>query len=236
MNFIEDTKKEFTEDIKILFNALKNSEKFSFSKYADGEYAILINKNITNCDNWTFNADKDSKYREELLYSFKYSEPGYYVGISCPCCVGEEDTNWMRDNVGVSNENLTWANIFVNSNYSFFKENFIPEFSNHNIILIANENANVNNLPFKIEEHIQITGTAWKDNFNLLEILPKIEYSNKLFLFCAGPLGNMLAARMWENNKNNTYIDIGSTLNSYLVGNNRGYLKGAETLKKTCIW
>jgi hypothetical protein len=46
----------------------------------------------------------------------------------------------------------------------------------------------------------------------------------------------MLAARMWENNKNNTYIDIGSTLNSYLVGNNRGYLKGAETLKKTCIW
>jgi hypothetical protein len=34
----------------------------------------------------------------------------------------------------------------------------------------------------------------------------------------------------------NLCFDIGSTLNSYLVGNNRGYLKGAETLKKTCIW
>ena len=36
----------------------------------------------------------------------------------------------------------------------------IPEFSKHEIILIANENANINNLPFKVEEHIKITNTA----------------------------------------------------------------------------
>lgn len=230
------TNKNFNNDLKVIFDSLVKKEKFSFSKYADGEFAILINKNITNCDNWTFNPITDKKYRDELLHSFRYNEVGYYVGISCPCCVGDNDTKWMRDNVGVRAENLTWANIFVNGNYMFFKDNFIPEFKNHDIVIVANEHANIGNLPFKVNEHIKISGTAWKDNFDLLDTLPKKEYSNKLFLFCAGPLGNMLAARMWEHNKNNTYMDIGSTLNGYLVGANRGYLRGANTLNKICIW
>ena len=228
--------KKFNQDLEVIYNSLVKKDKFSFSKYADGEFAILINKNITNCDNWTFNVDKDGKYRNELLYSFKYNEPGYYVGISCLCCVGHKDTEWMRSNVGVRPENLTWANIFVNGNYNYFKDKFIPEFNNHDIIIVANENANISNLPFKIEEHIKITETAWKDNFDLLEILPKKNYKDKLFLFCAGPLGNMLAVRMWESNKHNIYMDIGSTLNGYLVGANRGYLRGADTLNKICIW
>jgi hypothetical protein len=228
--------KSFTHDLGVIFENLKNKKKFSFSKYADGEFEILVDRKITNCDNWTYNPETDQQYRDELLHSFKYNEEGYYVGISCPCCVGNANTNWMRNTVGVDDKNLTWANIFVNGNYNFFKDNFIPEFANHDIILVANENANVENLPFKVEEHIKVTGTAWKDNFDLVESLPNKEYKDKLFLFCAGPLGNMLAARMWEHNKNNTYIDIGSTLNTWLVGANRGYLRGAATLNKICIW
>ena len=77
--------KNFNEDIKIIFNALKNKEHFSFSKYADGEFAILQNKPITNCDNWTFKPERDVKEQNELLNSFTYNEDGYYVGISCPC-------------------------------------------------------------------------------------------------------------------------------------------------------
>ncbi len=230
-----DINKTFKNDIEVIFNLLKNKYKFAFSKYADGEFAILTNKKITNCDNWTFNPDEHNLYHKELLNSFKYNEIGYYVGISCPCCVGNKDTKWMRDNVGVSNDYLTWANIFVNSNYEFFKRNFLPEFNNHNVILIANKNANINNLPFKVEEFIPITNTAWIDNFNLINELSLVDYKDKLFLFCAGPLGNMLSAKLWSVNKNNIYLDIGSTLNPYLVGNNRGYHKGKNT-NKVCIW
>lgn len=228
--------KNFKQDLNTIYTSLIKKENFSFSKYADGEFAILINRKITNCDNWTFDPIEHKKYRDELLHSFRFNEVGYYVGISCPCCVGNNDATWMKDNVGVRPENLTWANIFVNGNYDFFKNHFIPEFKYRKVIIVANENANIDNLPFKVEEHIKITGTAWKDNFDLLESLPKENYSGKLFLFCAGPLGNMLAARMWEHNKENTYIDIGSTLNGYLVGANRGYLRGANTLNKNCIW
>jgi hypothetical protein len=228
--------KTFQEDLLILFDLLKNKTPFSFSKYADGEYAILINKHMTNCDNWTFNPIIDGVYQKELLNSFQFNEDGYYVGISCPCCVSQADVDWMRKNVGVDKEHLTWANIFVNGNYNNFKKYFIPEFSNHDVILLANQNATIQNLPFKIEEFIPIGKTAWKENFSLVEELPKKEYKNKLFLFCAGPLGNMLAAKMWKYNKNNIYMDIGSTLNPWLVGNNRGYLRGSDTLNKICIW
>lgn len=231
------TDKNFNTDIEILFEALKNKEKFSFSKYADGEFEILRNNKITNCDNWTFDPDKHKEQYDELISSYEFNEEGYYVGISCPCCVGNDDTKWMRSNVGVKPENLTWANIFVNGNYNFFVNNFIPEFKNHDVILVANADVKISNLSFEVEEHIPIGNTAFIENFDLVETLPFTKNKNKLYLFCAGPLGNMLAAKMWKYNKNNTYLDIGSTLNTQLIGlMNRGYLRGADTLNKTCIW
>jgi len=235
-NEFNEENKDFSLDIKILLKKLKNNEKFSFSKYADGEYAILRNQTITNCDNWTYTSDIDLKYSDELLKSLKFNEPGYYIGISCPCCVNKEQVSWYRDTVNVSNSQLTWANIFVNNNYKFFKKEYIEAFKNYDIILVANNNANIENLPFDVEEHIKVTNTAWKDNFDLVENLPTKNYKDKLFLFVCGPLGNMLAAKMWEKNKNNTYLDIGSTLNPWLVGNNRGYLIGGGTTNKICVW
>lgn len=228
--------RDFKEDFFKIYDLLKNNKKFSFSKYADGEYAILRNQKITNCDNWTFNPEIHQKYRNELLDSFKFSEEGYYVGISCPCCVPMEHVEWMRENVNVSDEYLTWANLFVNGNYNDFVKYFIPEFKNYDVILVATEKGNKENLPFNVEEYIPITGTAWKDNFNLVNELSNRDDSNKLYLYSAGPLGNMLAAKQWKKNKNNIYIDIGSTLNPWLVGKNRGFLKGGPTLNKICIW
>ena len=51
-------KDSFRSDIEFLFERLKNKEKFSFSKYADGEFAILANQKITNVDNWTYDPEK----------------------------------------------------------------------------------------------------------------------------------------------------------------------------------
>ena len=179
--------KNFRKDLIKIFNLLKAKEKFSFSKYADGELAILQGRKITNCDGWTFDPQKDKKYQKALLDSFRFSKPGYYVGIVCPCCVPKEHVQWMKENVEVPESQLTWANLFVNSNYSFFKENFIPEFKNHNIVLVANKNAKIDNLPFKVETHIAVGNTAWKENFDLVRVLPSTIGTDKLVLFCAGP-------------------------------------------------
>jgi uncharacterized protein YqfB (UPF0267 family) len=223
----------FRGDIEFILNLLKNKENFSFSKYADGEFAILTNQHIRNIDNWVFNPNQYSEIRDELLQSFTFKDDKYYVGISCKCCQPLEHVNWMRKHS--EQDILTWANIFVNSNYPYFKVNFIPEFNNHDVVLFAREDARIAELPF-IVEHIPITKKAFIDNFNMVNNFPIENYKNKLFLFCAGPLGNMLAAKFWQKNKFNIYLDIGSTLNPYLTESNRSYLKNSNTTLKTCIW
>jgi hypothetical protein len=223
----------FRGDIEFIFNKLKNKEKFSFSKYADGEYEVLRNQTLTNCDNWTFDSTNHSHVYDQLLDSFTYKDEGYYVGISCPCCQPRAAIDWMRDQVG---QNMTWANIFVNSNYEYYVDKFLPEYKNHDVILFSREDSKIHNLPFEIEEHVPITRTAFIDNFDLVENFKVEDYNNKLFLFCAGPLGNMLAAKFWSKNKNNIYLDIGSTLNGYLTEPNRGYLRSFVTINKTCTW
>ena len=54
----------------------------------------------------------------------------------------------MREQSG--QKTLTWANVFVNSNYPYFKENFIPEFKNHDVVLVAREDARFEDLPFEM--------------------------------------------------------------------------------------
>ena len=228
--------KTFSGDFFKILDLLKSGKNFAFSKYADGEYAILRDKRIKNCDGWMYDPIRDQKSRYDLMASFRYSDPGYYVGISCPCCVPREHVRWMRENVGSDADHLTWANLFVNANYKLFKDHFIPEFAKREVILVASARGSVESLPFPVEEHYGISRTAWRNDYDLINILLRKDYHGKLFLFCAGPLGNMLAHRLWYSNKDNTYLDIGSTLNPWLVGKNRGYLKGGKTLYKTCIW
>ena len=124
----------FKGDIEFIFNLLKSKQKFSFSKYADGEFAILANKKITNIDNWTFDPLLHGEVRNELIRSFKFQDSNYYVGVSCKCCQPEDHVMWMREQS--EQKNLTWANIFVNSNYPYYQDNFIPEFSNHKVVLL----------------------------------------------------------------------------------------------------
>ena len=228
----------FKKDIEFIFNKLKNKESFSFSKYADGEYKVLINEYITNCDNWTFNPSKHQLEHQYLLNSYYYNHPDYYVGISCPCCQPQNHVQWMRDNVRT--KNVTWANLFVNNNYLYFKDNFFPEFDKWEgeVTLVANEQGENKKLPFKIDNYLPIQIGSW---FNptlehIINILKEkaIQSNNQLFLFSGGPLGNILCHQLHLINKNNTYIDIGSTINPWIVGNNRGYLNNNQS--KTCIW
>jgi len=60
----------FKNDLLHIYEKLKRGENFSFSKYADGEYAILRNVEITNIDNWTFDSLSNKRFQELLMDSF----------------------------------------------------------------------------------------------------------------------------------------------------------------------
>jgi len=237
-------KKSFRGDLENLKMALENKSHFAFSKYADGELHILANKPINNGEFW-FIPEDHSRNRQAMIDSFIYKEDGYYVGISCPCCIGGSKVhNWMKDRSGQSAHNLTWANIFVNGNYQYYMDNIAPLFKEYEVYLVSNDRSNLDSLPFNIKKHYQIGKNCWVENYDLIKTIKddifEEDIQNTLFLFCAGPFGNILAHQLWKYNKKNTYLDIGSTLNPFLLGeegkNTRGYLRGAESLKQICVW
>lgn len=209
--------KLFTNEIIKYYHKLISTDNFAFSKYADGEW-MAINSNFGSPGNGEWIISDDTMHSiEELKKSFCFIDDGYHVGISCPCCQGEEHYR-MKEYCAQPEENLTFANLFVNANYQFYINYFIPEFINRDVVLVANKNSNINNLPFNIKKNdfFGVGYNAWVNDLNVLEKINDRNYKNKLILFSCGPLGNILAYNLWNKNKNNTYIDIGSTLDKWL--------------------
>ena len=235
--------KIFIEEIEILFERLKSKNPFSFSKYADGEWLAMTGE-VANPGNfeWSIRPTETEyiKSINQLIESFKYKDDEYYVGISCPCCQGNKHEH-MKIFSGQNEDNLTFANIFVNSNYRFYLDNFIPYFSElDNIILVANRVTDTSKLPFNVEKFYPVDYNAWIDNIDLVDIIIEDikDTEGKLFLFSCGPFGNILAHRLWESNKRNQYLDVGSTLDPWTKSNRLDgkYYSNNENERMTCIW
>jgi hypothetical protein len=229
--------KIFRQEIETLFGRLKSRVPFAFSKYADGEWSAMRGGFVNNGEFISAQDEHTEFSRRLLIDSFMYKHPSYYVGISCPCCQGQEFYN-MKTASRQDESNLTFANIFVNSNYNFYKNNFVPEYSNWKVNLIANEKSDISKLSFQVERFFPVGVNAWVNNLDLLGHLKQLNTEGELYLFCAGPFGNILAKQLWQHNQKNTYLDIGSTLNPWLgfEGFKRGYLYGSEDCNKVCVW
>lgn len=237
--------KTFKGDFDKFLNKIKLGEHFSLSRWGDGELMILEDKfiDLRNQKNGEFRYDpnnSDYRYVKHMLdVSFCNKDDEYYIGIACPCCVGDEKYNHMKKLSQQDEEHLTWANIYVNSNYKYFLSEFVPEMINHDVIMVVNEKADTSKLPFDVEKTYKIGTDAWLNDYSVVNKI-KNDYQNskdKIFLFAAGPLANILTYELWFLNKNNTYIDIGSTLDVQMgMKPTRGYHIGAKTLNKTCIW
>lgn len=240
-------KRDFNIELEFFLNKIKNGNHFSLSRWGDGELMILEGKyiDLRNSKNGEFRYDPNIKsydfVRSKLIESFRYKDTGYYVGIACPCCVGDQKYLYMKLKSEQNEENLTWANIFVNSNYNRFINEYVEEFKNHDIIMVVNKKANISKLPFNVEKVYYVGTDAWYEDLYLVEKIKediaKNNLVNKIFLFAAGALANIMSAELWEYRKNNTYIDIGSTLDVQMgMKPTRGYHMGANTLKKKCVW
>tara|TARA_R110002020_G_scaffold14313_6_gene50862 strand:- start:36041 stop:36784 length:744 start_codon:yes stop_codon:yes gene_type:complete len=235
--------KDYREDLNSIIEKLKNRENFAFSKYADGELHILANKPVNNGEFW-FIPEENSKQRQQLIDSLRFKNNNYAVGISCPCCIGGTTVhNWYKKQSGQELSHLTWANLFVNGNHTYYLKTMVPLFSEYEVVLVSNSSSNLDRLPFKVKKHFMIGKNAWVDDHNMVDELKDYinneNIENHLFLFCAGPFGNLLAHQLFDFDEKNTYLDIGSTLNVYLLGaagKNRGYLRGDPSLNKICIW
>lgn len=263
--------KSFKKDIEEIITKLKNKENFAFIRFSDGEMFCLQNRKLELSERGTFIDDQlagptytkeDYKFFDpeqhkdfyaKLWKSFQHEQKNYFVGISCACCVGMSNFQWMKNISGLNKSlddpdyQLTWANLFVNSNYPKFVTEVVPELQKRKVVLICNENAKIENSALSIFKDFRIGRNAMINNADLyLEIGKWIEENNienQVFLFSASSLTNITVYELFQKYPNNTYIDIGTTMNkNFGFPLNRDYLRAYWSgqdhpdLHKTCIW
>lgn len=200
---------------------LRKKEPFGLIRPADGEYLVLINKTLTNIDNWTFKSG--GRLQNDLYTGVTANIPNLYIGISCPGC-DAHIYNYMK-NIITNKNNITYANIFCNSNWKRFIEylktkpfayigsgiHTPPEFTIMNRLTISDKAVN---------EWDSIRDTFIESVLHFVS-----ELNGELVCFSAGPLSKVLIPMCMEKYPQNTYIDVGSTLDIFMKGvTNREYI------------
>ena len=225
------------EHLLQVIDKIKKGEHFGLIRPSDGEYLILENCTFTNCDNWTNHSD--GILRTQLLDSMKIKRTDLYIGIPCNTC-GHSPANIYDEYINkyqVPIDQLTYANIFCNSNWQTFTE-FLRTYEK-GFYLITN---GTNECEFPIKERLYIDkylvnnwDSVWESETNHI-----LEYvkgkTDELICFAAGPLSKVWIPKCMEINPANTYLDIGSALDYYTKGteNARPYTDCNSQYSKEC--
>ena len=256
--------KNFREHFSKFTEMIRNDEHFAFARYSDGELYILQNKELVLDSNLIQIGDQkqggvyqapdfkhyDPKehgfYQQKLVEAYQYRQPNYYKGISCSCCVGKEAFDWQIDLHGGDDESLSWANLWVNGNYPQFIFQTLPIFYSKNVVMVCNENANLDKLPFVIKD-FRVGYNAMINDYGKIEDIKSWirdnNIKNHLFLFSASTFSNLAIYELFKEFPENSYVDIGTCLTPMMdMPIERDYLKrfwlyvGGGDLQKMCIW
>lgn len=258
------SEKSFGRDFSILLEHLCQGKPFAFNRFSDGELYILQDKELIlgeevvkigekvegsqyqKEDHKHFDPDAHAFYRDRLVDSFRYCAEGYYKGLSCRCCVGQEHFQWQLDFLKGYDENLTWANLLLNANYPRFIRQMLPLFNQYPVVFICNEKADLSMLPFVVKD-FRVGYNAMINDYalinDMIEWVAKSRIRGHLFLFSASSFSKMAIHQLYEAHPCNTYIDVGTTMNVFMAMRlDRTYLRSywlkqkGKDLEKTCIW
>ena len=238
--------KKFSSELSKFAQLIEHKKNFSLVRFGDGEMMIIDGQttNLSKKKEHVYSRDneRDEAQRKLLKCALTYKSDNYYVGISCAACVGQKNFEMMHEKSNQYESNLTFATVFVNSNYGAFRDQVVPLFNTRNIVFVGREESDVSGLPFKVDKKFTVGANAWVNDHQRLfsEIINYIEIGpveDTVFIFCAGVLSNILIYQLIKKFSNNTYIDMGSVFDVDLgLGKTRKYLKNRKTLRHTCIW
>lgn len=216
-----DFKKEFNRIVGVI----DSKQPICFVRYGDGEVMIMNNSPVPqstqaySIDKWSSNGGK-TKLGDKLIEVLNHKEKEWIYGIPCKCC-NNTCKNHLLSKLDLPINQITYANLFVNSNYNLFLE-WIKKLDEE-VILITNESVknNLTRYPFKVKDYFPIKDDCLnyyeKNDLifteNLKETFKNTE--NTLFLISAGPLSELIIHELWSINKTNRLIDVGSSLDFY---------------------
>jgi hypothetical protein len=198
-----------------------------FSRYADGELALMMGKEVPSYsqasleDKWTAKSGK-SLLGKDLVNSLKNNDRNKIYAISCGCC-DSTAKKILLDNLKIADvcmSNITFSNLWINGNYKKFK-NTIETQIDEKVVLFANKEGVNKKYPFELHEFFAVPDDCvnfWeteRDQF-ISAIQNKFSsYNDTLFLISAGPMSEVIIEILFEMNKSNRYIDVGSSMDEF---------------------
>jgi hypothetical protein len=217
---------KFFTDFNFFWDKIKQGENFTFTRYADGE-VMLMNGIGVKQGTQAFNVDKWSapdgltKVGQDLLESLKHTEENYYYAISSKTD-NVNDYVFLRNNIQQKDDKITFVNLWINANYQKSIENYNS--LEKGVTLICNHKAKKDNFPFNVNKIIPFPDNCvefWEvsgDGFIEMLINEIGVKQNELFFISCGPVSEIIIHKLYTNNPNNTYIDVGSSIDEFVHG------------------
>lgn len=233
---------------------LNTKQPFSFVRFSDGEIEILRNRYLEigggktyfrgrvfanifpDFDSKKFDPFLHQNIRKDLLSSALFRNKNFYKGIPTSHNDAIKDREFLLRLNGGFDYNITFADLFLNSNYQTYRNALVPLYETYNkIYVIANYRAKPVGILSK-SNHISIP-----DNFfanyhkvfeNVYSEIKDIEIGS-LVLSSASSLSNILAYKLFLQRQDITFLDVGTSINDLLSLNHN--IRAYHQLNKTFL-
>jgi hypothetical protein len=232
---------KFNYDFDFFWGLINKGENFTFTRYADGEVMLMLGNavgSITQAsmvDKWSA-PQKMTKAGKDLLETLGHTESNYYYAISS-VTDNLADYNFLKTNIKQNEDKLTFVNLWINSNYKKTIEQY--HLLKRPVHLICNYKARKENFPFTVASITPFPNDCinfWEENseYFMNELLETYkDKTNELFFISCGPISEIIIDRLYRANPNNSYIDVGSSIDEFVHGHKtRPYMDENSTYSR----
>ncbi|MFT7098325.1 MAG: hypothetical protein ACJAS6_000177 [Rickettsiales bacterium] len=216
--------KKFNTDFDYFWSLIDKNQNFTFVRYGDGEVmlmkGVLISESTQafQVDMWKA-PNALTNTGKDLLSTLSHTEDNYHYAIP-----SEKENvsacNYLKGAIPQKNNDFSFANLWINANYSQMKKKFNS--LKRDAVVICNHRGKKENFPFNV---IDLTAfpddciNFWENNGNvfIVELIKKYQHLNDtLFFISCGPVSEIIIHRLYLSNPNNTYIDVGSATDEFV--------------------
>ena len=232
---------DFKNELYFFIDLISCKVPFSFIRFGDGENLIMKGEKIISTqDNWYWNAT-NSKFQYNLIKSSSICTNEYgFIGIPCKNWIDVSKSILSFSNCS-SAKYMSYATLFINKNYKFFKDwivHFVNSSNRWKIILVANSIINKNiswaykffPIPNNLIENFDYYSISLISNLSNIA-----KQKNLIFFISAGPAANIIISILAKINNSNIYIDLGSSIEFLTKGyTTRDYARNGQTSNYSC--
>lgn len=247
------------EDLQMIFNMLKNNVNFVFVRFSDGETEILRNRfsKITTdevvykgrswksifpiYDQKEFNPQLHQLLRKDLMAAALTNDELYFKGFPTTHNKAQLDKNFYLRLNGGFDRRVTFSDLFMNDNHLMFIEHLRHHLISNNVtnlIVIANFRSILTGFLsgsglIQIPDNFFSTYEEVKNN--IIDELYKLE-EHSIVLSSASSLSNVIGHFIITNKLPITFIDVGTSLHTFLSLDNSSRKYSNQSKHKRITW